>query len=135
MSDFFRLDVDFSNYHLVFPVAIGVALAALLVILGVKSWVKRLVSGANSSQASFGFFDQGFDWKKLFGALACMFAYVLLLGPLGFLLSSVLFVVAISLVFMPTKSPRVLVGIAASAVCTPLAIWLVFGRLFDITLP
>ncbi|GAA1194939.1 tripartite tricarboxylate transporter TctB family protein [Prauserella alba] len=135
MSDFFTLDVAFSDYHLVFPVAIGTILAALLVIIGIKSLVTRLGSGPQDSRLSFRFFDEGFDRKKLFGTLACLFAYVLVLNLLGFLLSSILFVVAISLVFKPTKDKRVLAGIAVSAVCTPLAIWLVFGQLFDITLP
>jgi hypothetical protein len=135
MNDFFTLDVEFSNYHLVFPVAIGTILLALLVIISVKALATRLRSGPRSSRPSVRAADQGRDRKKLFGASACLLVYVMLLTPLGFLLSSVLFVVAISLVFRPTKDRRVLTGVAASAIGTPLAIWLVFGQLFDITLP
>ncbi|WP_019810887.1 tripartite tricarboxylate transporter TctB family protein [Saccharomonospora halophila] len=135
MNDFFTLDVEFSDYHLVFPVAIGTILGALLVIMGAKSLIKRFRSAPRPARPRWRFFDRGFDWKKLFGALACMFAYVLLLKPLGFLPASILFVVAISLVFHPTKNTRVLLGMATTAICTPLAIWLVFGQLFYITLP
>lgn len=135
MTDLLRLNVDFSDYHLVFPVVIGVLLAVLLVIIGLRWTVRRVRYGPVSPEQRFRFFQQGFDWKKLFGAIACIVAYVALLNPLGFLLSSILFVVAVSVVFRPTTSARGLIGIGASALCTPLAIWLVFGQLFDITLP
>lgn len=138
MSNFHTLDIDFSNYHLVFPYAIGTLLAVLLLAMGIKKTVSAVTARSAESDAAkarFRFFDADFDWKKLFGTLACTVAYVLLLDPLGFLFSSVLFIFVISLVFKPKFTPRALIGPAANAVLTPLVLWLVFGQMFDITLP
>lgn len=138
MSNFHTLDIDFSSYHLVFPYAIGTLLVVLLLAMGIKravSAVSARSAESDAAKAQFRFFDAGFDWKKLFGTLACTVAYVLLLDPLGFLFSSVLFIFVISLVFKPKFTPRALIGPAANAVLTPLVLWLVFGQMFDITLP
>lgn len=138
MSNFHTLDIDFNNYHLVFPYAIGAILAVLLVVMGAKKLIAGAASrsgGASTSRPGFRFFDIGFDWKKLFGALGCTVAYALLLTPLGFLFSSILFMFGISLIFKPSFAPRALIGLAANSILTPLVIWLVFGQMFDITLP
>lgn len=138
MSNFHTLDIDFNSYHLVFPYAIGTLLVVLLVAMGSKKLISGVASRSNSSHAPrprFRFFDVGFDWKKLFGALGCTILYTALLTPLGFLFSSILFIIGISLVFKPSFTPRALIGMVANAVLTPLVIWLVFGQLFDITLP
>lgn len=129
------LDIAFNDYHLVFPVAIGTLLAVLLVAIGVKAMIARLREGNDKERQRFRFFDQGFDRKKLFGSLVCMVLYALLLAPLGFLVASILFILAVSLIYNPTSKKRMLAGITANAICTPLVIWLVFGQLFDITLP
>jgi len=129
------LDIDFNDYHLVFPIAIGTLLAVLLVAIGIKAIIARFREGSDKERQGFRFFDRGFDWKKLFGSLVCMVLYVLLLTPLGFLAASILFILAISMIYNPTSNKRVLAGITANAICTPLVIWLVFGRLLDITLP
>ena len=138
MSNFHTLDIDFSSYHLVFPYAIGALLVVLLLAMGVKKLITGLTAKSKASdpeESRFRFFDVDFDWKKLFGSLACTVAYVLLLSPLGFLLSSVLFIFGISLVFKPKFTPRALIGPVANAVLTPLVLWLIFGQMFDITLP
>lgn len=138
MSNFHTLDIDFNNYHLVFPYAIGALLVVLLLAMGVKKLIAGVTAKSSDSgkeNSRFRFFDVGFDWKKLFGALGCTVAYILLLAPLGFLFSSILFIFGISLVFKPRFTPRALIGPAASAVLTPLILWLVFGQMFDITLP
>lgn len=138
MSNFHTLDIDFSSYHLVFPYAIGALLVILLLAMCGKKLVTRFSAGSNASDSQksrFRFFDVDFDRKKLFGSLACTVAYVLLLGPLGFLLSSILFILGISLVFKPKFTPRALMGPVANAVLTPLVLWLIFGQMFDITLP
>lgn len=138
MSNFHTLDIDFNNYHLVFPYAIGAILAILLVAMGAKKAIAGVASrsgGASAPRPGFSFFDIGFDRKKLFGALGCTVAYALLLTPLGFLLSSILFMLGISLIFKPDFRPRALIGLVANSVITPLVIWVVFGQMFDITLP
>lgn len=141
MSNFHTLNIDFNNYHLVFPYAIG----ALLVVLLLAMAIKKLIAGAtakssdtgdsSAEESRFRFFDVDFDWMKLFGALGCTVVYILLLAPLGFLISSILFIFGISLIFKPRFTPRALIGPAANAIVTPLVLWLVFGQLFDITLP
>ncbi|NJC55373.1 tripartite tricarboxylate transporter TctB family protein [Brevibacterium marinum] len=147
MSNFHTFDIDFNNYHLVFPYAIGTLLIVLLLAMVVKKLITQLAvkptdssdssgwSGPDAEKSRFRFFDVDFDWKKLFGALGCTVAYILLLAPLGFLISSILFIFGISLVFKPSFTPRALIGPAANAILTPLVLWLVFGQMFDITLP
>lgn len=138
MSNFHTLDIEFSQYHLIFPYAIGTLLIVLLLAMGVKRLTGVLAgrsSDSGASQPRFRFFDVGFDWKKLFGALGSTVVYILVLNQLGFLFSSILFIVGISLIFKPIFTPRALTGVALNAVLTPLTIWLVFGQLFDITLP
>ena len=141
MSDFFTLDIGFESYHLVFPWAIGTILVVLLILMGIQKLVavnrgrSDTTSSKKSARPGFRLFDKGFDAKKLFGALACIVIYMLVLNPLGFLISSILFMIAISLVFRPVTAPRALIGVAANSVLTPLIIWLAFGQLFDITLP
>ncbi|MDN5587464.1 MAG: tripartite tricarboxylate transporter TctB family protein [Brevibacterium sp.] len=138
MSNFHTLDIDFNNYHLVFPYAIGALLVVLLVAMAAKKLITASAIGSSGESAprpNYRFFDVDFDWKKLFGALGCTVAYALLLAPLGFLISSILFMFGISLIFKPSFKPRSLTGLAANAVLTPLVIWFVFGQMFDITLP
>lgn len=144
MSNFHTLDIDFNNYHLVFPYAIGTFLVVLLLAMGVKKLIAGVAAksddssgsgGSNTEKSRVRFFDVGFDWKKLFGALGCTVVYILLLAPLGFLVSSILFIFGISLIFKPRFTPRALIGPAANAILTPLVLWLVFGQMFDITLP
>ncbi|WP_221584891.1 tripartite tricarboxylate transporter TctB family protein [Microbacterium sp. G2-8] len=132
------LDIAFDSYHLLFPYVIGGLLVLLLVAMGIQKLISLAVNrskGSAEKRRPRRFFDEGFDAKKLFGALACIVAYVLVLDPIGFLVSSILFIAAISLIFRPVFTPRALVGVALNAVLTPLTIWLVFGQLFDITLP
>lgn len=141
MKDFFNLNIGFNSYHLVFPWAIGTILVILLVIMGAQKLVatsRTRSAGTASTEAGrkrIRFFDKGFNARMFFGALACIVAYALLMNLLGFLVSTILFMVAISFVFRPIFTPRALVGIGLNAVITPIAIWLVFGQLFDITLP
>lgn len=147
MSNFHTLDIDFNNYHLVFPYAIGALLVVLLLAMGVNKLIAGAAAGSSAAGGSdasggsdaeksgFRFFDVGFDWKKLFGALGCTVVYIFLLAPLGFLVSSILFIFVISLIFKPRFTPRALIGPAANAILTPLVLWLVFGQMFDITLP
>lgn len=138
MRDLLTLDIAFDSYHLVVPYFIGTLLAIVLLAISVKKVIVGARSAAGGSAGEgwkIRFFDPGFDRTKLFGALGLTVVYVVLLDPLGFLLSSVLFIVAISLVLRPVFTRRALIGVGLSALLTPTLIWLVFGQLFDITLP
>lgn len=141
MKDFFTLNIGFDSYHLVFPWAIGTILVVLLIIMAIQKTVaipKARSAESRSTETGrprFRFFDQGFNARMFFGALSCIVAYALVVNLLGFLISTILFMLAITFVFRPVFTPRTLIGTGLNAVITPLAIWLVFGQLFDITLP
>ncbi|WP_105567210.1 tripartite tricarboxylate transporter TctB family protein [Microbacterium halophytorum] len=138
MRHLLTLDIPFDSYHLVFPYAIGGILVLLLVAMGIQKLISLVVNRAGKRgepRERRRFFDAGFDWKKLFGTLVLAIAYVFLLDPLGFLISSILFIAAVSFVLRPVFTPRAIIGVALNAILTPTIIWFVFGQLFDITLP
>lgn len=135
MSNFHTLDIEFSHYHLIFPIAIGAILVVLLIVMAAKGLTGWLTRSSNSTGQRFRLFDKGFDWKKLFGTVVLLLVYALVLVPLGFVVASIAFMLVISFIYKPDINRRSLIAIAANAFCTPVIIWLVFGQLFDITLP
>ena len=74
---------------------------------------------------------RGGAWVNLAIVLAAMFAYVLLLIPIGYVASSVLVAMGISLYY----GSRSWLGIALVGLVAPFAIFHVFTRLLGVSLP
>jgi hypothetical protein len=74
---------------------------------------------------------QGVDWKKSFVVLAALIAYALLLKPLGFSLSTALFIAFLMRAVQPQKWPVV----AAGAVGTALGAYAIFELWLKAQLP
>ena len=81
------------------------------------------------------FFVEGYDKLKLFGTVILMILYVLALDLVGFLPASILFVLLFNVLFCGTLEKNSLLVSAVIAVVFPVAVWLIFGKLFNVTLP
>ncbi|KEA64436.1 hypothetical protein ADIMK_1340 [Marinobacterium lacunae] len=54
---------------------------------------------------------------------------------MGFLLTSILFMLLLSLLYVHSLTRRVLLGIGLNSIIAPLVAWYVLGQLFAISLP
>jgi len=111
----------------------------LLVVLGIIIMVPKVLAAAKAGKAGGGtkyhFFVENYDKLKLFGTVALMVLYVLALDLVGFLPASVLFVFLFNVLFCGTLEKKSLLISAVISVVFPVAVWLVFGKLFNVTLP
>ena len=107
-------------------ILIGSALAVAVLVIGIltKSDGEGLVNTRNAAES-------GQSGVEAVHAAGLATAFVLLLEPLGFFLTSALFVVAFSFVFGFRRLPVVL----ALAVGTSLAVWLLFTQGLRAPLP
>jgi putative tricarboxylic transport membrane protein len=134
MKDLLTVDIQYSEYHIVFPKIIGTILVILLVAMGVKALIKRLKEG-KLRELNFSFFAKDLDKMKFFGTIVLLLVYVFFLEIAGFIPSSIVFMFLITALFRGDLKKNTLVVSAANAVVTTVLIWFFFGYLFDITLP
>lgn len=145
-SDFFSIAIDFEKSHLFFPrIMVGVIIL-LLLIIGLQNLIKRLRAGnLKESLKGFRFFEENYDKIKLYGSMISVGIYFYLMDfigrffpnqGLGFLISSIPFMFIMSFLFIGKenfKNHRT--SILISSVATPLLAWILFGKIFFITLP
>lgn len=78
------------------------------------------------------------SWRSIRGAVVAsliMLAYVGLMNPLGFELSTALFLTAATALFRRPGNARAWGGIVVFAIATTAAISLLFGEVFNVNLP
>ncbi len=141
-TDLLRVEVDFSQSHLLFPTIVGWLLVVLLVAVLIvyrREWLPR-VTGSGGARRR-----QPVDLRRLLGCLVVTTVYFAAMEPVGravapntgvgFLLCSIVFGVALSRLFVHDIDRRKWLAIGASSVATPLFVWAIFAYVFRITLP
>ena len=145
-SDFLSVTIDFETSHLYFPKIIIGIIILLLLTIGIKELVKKLRQGnLKEGLMSFKFFEENYDKLKLFGSIISVALYFFLMDfigrffpnqGLGFLFASIPFMFFLSFLLVGRENIRNhRVSILISSVVTPLFAWILFAKLFYITLP
>ncbi len=135
MEDFFTIDVVYSESHMLFPkIVIG-----LLIIMGLGlliPWlVKKIKNKESFSIKGKRFFEENYDKVKFWGGLALLTAWIFFLDKIGFIAASIIFMFLMLVLFQGKLKLKPIITSAAVSVVSTLATWLLFGVLFNITLP
>ena len=139
MADLLAVSIDFETSHLLFPKLIG----SILALLGLAILITHRRAIAQSS-AMWAQTFAGMDKLRFFGTLILTVIYFLLMVPvgdrwpntgLGFLICSIPFVAAISILYMHERDARGLIPVLIVAVAAPTLVWWLFTYVFALTLP
>ena len=135
----------FATMHWFFPkIIIGI-----LIILGIMLIIERIIKCKKTGTPfinlkGYHFLTPGYDKVKFWGSIILLVAYIALLEPLHFLPASCIFITLFNLLFAEAiYSPKhgfkvdwknvgvsVLIGVVSSTF-----IWVLFYKIFNITLP
>lgn len=145
LSEMLKVQVEFSQSHLLFPSLVQWLLLVLLALIAIVYGPQKLAQARAARAAGAPpVARQPVDWKRLGGFLALTVVWFVAMEPLGrllpntgagFLLSSIPYGLALSWLFVHDIDRHKWVLIAVSSVLTPLAVWAVFAYVFKITLP
>ncbi|ODC05207.1 tripartite tricarboxylate transporter [Terasakiispira papahanaumokuakeensis] len=143
MSSWLDVKIDFDQSHLFFPhIIIGLLIMMAVLIMALEG--RRFMSRLKLGDVSFSLFQPGADKMRFFGTLILIVVYfwsmdaVGQLFPnmgMGFLLTSIPFILMMSLLYVHKFNRRKLLSIVLNAVIAPLVVWYVLGQWFAITLP
>lgn len=145
-NDFLSIAIDFETSHLFFPRIMIAIIILLLVIIGIKELVKKIQNGnLKESIRGFHFFEKNYDKLKLYGSFFSVALYFFLMDyvgrffpnqGLGFLIMSIPFMFVMSFLLVGKENFRIhRTSILISSVATPLFAWILFAKIFYITLP
>jgi len=150
----FRVSYKPSASHWIFPPIIMGVLALLLAVM----IIQRAVRCSHSGEPFFNlktarFFDPGWDKVRFFGSVALFILYIKAMELAGFLAASIVFVFLYSVLYYGVEKLRQIPAAVASgkpwsnaafratvvslviSVVFSTAVWYLFGRVFQITLP
>lgn len=138
MNHLFKINLVYSTQHWVFPTIMIVILAALAAAIIVAEGRARVKAGGSFFAKPGRFFAENYDKVKFWGCLILMVAYFALLNVIGFTVCSIVFVFLFNTLFAgPERMKNVkyhLVSLLISVVSV-LLVSILFGTVFDITLP
>ncbi|WP_425542219.1 tripartite tricarboxylate transporter TctB family protein [Salinibacillus aidingensis] len=134
MSDLLSLEITFSESHTIFPKIVLSILITLLILIIVRRIVTRIKEG-KSKKFNFNFFIDNYDKPKFYGTIILLLGYGIIMEPIGFLLSSILFMFLIMLLFIGDLKRKSILLSLANSIITSVFIWFLFGQMFNITLP
>ncbi|WP_337996793.1 tripartite tricarboxylate transporter TctB family protein [Oleispirillum naphthae] len=141
--EFLRLSIEFDRSHLFFPyIVTGILLALLVLIAALRgpAFIARLRAGGVGMLLP----APGFDHVRFFGSLGLIVVYFVAMDffsdfapntGLSFLFTSIVFMAALSLLYVHGPTRRKLTLIAACSVGLPLVAWYAFTTFFNLTLP
>jgi hypothetical protein len=144
LSEMLKVQVDFSQSHLLFPNLIQWLLLFLLGLIAVVYGPQQLAKARAARASGAPTQRKPVDFKRLGGLLALTVVYFFAMEPLGrllpntgigFLLSSIPYGVALSWLFVHDINRHKWMLIGISSVATPLVVWALFAYVFKITLP
>ncbi len=150
----FRIDYKPSTSHWIFPPIIMGILGLLLVIMAIQRYVKcKKQNKPFFAFKNYHFFVEQWDKVRLIGVLLLMVLYFPSMNLIGFLPASIIFIFLFNILFCGVQQLKsipvafktkkfwsnhdfrsLLISLIISVVSSTL-IWLVFGKLFKITLP
>ena len=150
MGDLFKVSYKYSNSHLVMPkIVIGV-----LILLGIILLIQRAKQCKKEGKPFFAFkgyhfFVENYDKVKFWGSIILMAAYIYTMERIHFLPASLIFIFLFNILydesinfkalFGKTGEPVIrvkslLISLGISVVFS-VAVWYLFGIVFNITLP
>jgi hypothetical protein len=128
------INVVYSTEHWIVPrIVMGVLVVLLLAIIITEG--RARVSEGGSFLAKPGrFFIDGYYKVKLWGTLIPFAGYIFVIDKVGFTVTSMIFVLLFNLLYAGLGKKQVLVSVII-AIVAPLIISIMFGVVFNITLP
>lgn len=133
-----RINVVYSTQHWIFPTIIIVILAVLGAAIIAAEGVGRVKAGRGFFVKPGRFFAENYDKVKLWGCIVLMIAYFFLLDKIGFTVCSIIFVFLFNTLFAGPermKSVKYHVTSLIISLVSVLLVSILFGTVFDITLP
>lgn len=126
--------VVYSTEHWIVPIITMGVLVVLLAAIILTEGRARVQEGKPFFQKPGRFFLENYDKMKLWGTLLLFAGYIFALGVIGFTVTSLIFVFLFNVLYTGT-SKKALIGSAVIAVVASLLISVMFGIVFNITLP
>jgi len=142
-SSLFKVSVDFSRSHLLFPKIVTVVLLLLLLAIFLVYGVAYLRDVRRGKRTMFGS-AKPFDKLRFFGTIVLTIAYFLSMDYVGnffpnmgfgFLFMSMPFIFLLSLLTVHNLDRRKFLALSVNALIAPTAAWFILARLFNISLP
>ena len=143
MSELFTVTIEFQQSHQFFPGIIHwmlLLIVLLILVLEAPPYLREVRAGRRSLP-----FTKGpFDTSRFFGTLVLTLAYFLAMPwvggffpntGLGFLIMSIPYMAALSLLYLHERDRRHLTKIGLTAIIAPVVAWFILAKLFAITLP
>nr|WP_321526567.1 tripartite tricarboxylate transporter TctB family protein [uncultured Cohaesibacter sp.] len=142
-NSLFKVSIDFSQSHLLFPHIIHWILLILAVLIALTSGPKllRQMREKKKDDKQTG---APTDWVRLLGTLVLTIIYFSLMETVGdlfpntgfgFLFTSIPFMFLLSVLFVHQPGRREFVTITLSSIISPAVAWYVLAQMFNITLP
>lgn len=128
------IQIVYSTQHWIVPRIVMVILAVLLFAVIVTEGTARVKAGETFFVKPGKFFNDGYDRMKLWGTLILFIAYIACLDILGFTATSIIFVFLFNVLYAGTSKKSLILSVIL-AVASSLIISVMFGVLFNITLP
>ncbi|MGI6403407.1 MAG: tripartite tricarboxylate transporter TctB family protein [Oscillospiraceae bacterium] len=138
MAELLRINVVHSTQHKIFPtISIGILVLLGAIILLVEGRAK-VAAGKPIFSKPKSIFIENYDKIKFWGCLGMMVAYFSLLDVIGFTVTSIVFVYLFNTLFGGLdrlKNKKYHLNSLIISLISVVSISLLFGTIFDITLP
>lgn len=150
----FRINYVPSTSHWIFPpIIIKILVILLIIMFFIRLFETRKKKITFFDYRSYHFFEKNWDKLKLMGTLVLFILYIYLLDIIGFLAANIFFVFLFNLLFTGVENfKEFFIGIKNGeffknvgfksvfnsiiiSVVFSVMVWLVFGQVFQITLP
>ena len=128
------IQVVYSTQHWIVPHIVMGILVVLLAAIILTEGMARVKNGEPFFKKPGKFFIDNCDYVKLFGTLVLFIAFIACLNVIGFTVSSIIFVFLFNVLYAGV-APKSLVVRIIIALVSSLAIAVLFGVVFNITLP
>lgn len=128
------INIVYSTEHWIMPKIVMVILAVLLAAVIATEGFARVKEGKSFIGKPGRFFIDHYDKLKLWGTLILFIMYIALLDVVGFTVTSIVFVFLFNVLYTGLSKNAVVMS-AVIAVAASLLISILFGVVFNITLP
>lgn len=139
LMSIFEVNIDFDSSHTVFPIIVSSILLVLFIAILVTRYQEMAIG-----LGGFTAWLNKVDKARFFGTIIAVAGYFWAMEwigyffpnqGLGFLFSSMLFVLFISLLYMHQRNRRSVMTACLNAGLTPVFVWFVLAHLFNVSLP
>ena len=128
------INVVYSTEHWIVPRIIMGVLVVLLLAIIITEGLARVKEGGSFIAKPSRFFIEGYDKVKLWGTLLLFAGYIFVIDKVGFTVTSMIFVLLFNLLYAGLGKKQILISVII-AIVAPLIISIMFGVVFNITLP